>query len=177
MPNEVDTYIAGFATDSSVPKLYDTAPKVVAKESATAGEAYVLDVLDLAIQKLFENDVKESTKIVATVSPRFYTILKKAYRFEDTNNSALLKNGVVGMYGKVVIKLSNNVKKTDEGKTDNIMIRTQRAGCVRKTPHSHRALSPGEEVCRRGKGLHLVRRQGCSPQGNLQYQRQIRIRR
>lgn len=136
LANEVDTYIAGFATDSSVPKLYDTAPKVVAKETATAGEAYVLDVLDLAIQKLFENDVKESTKVVATVSPRFYTILKKAYRFEDTNNSALLKNGVVGMYGKVVIKLSNNVKKTDDGKTDNIMIRTQRAVAFAK-PLTH----------------------------------------
>lgn len=136
LANEVDTYIAGFATDSSVPKLYDNAPKVVAKETATEGEAYVLDVLDLAIQKLFENDVKESTKVVATVSPRFYTILKKAYRFEDTNNSALLKNGVVGMYGKVVIKLSNNVKKTDDGKTDNIMIRTQRAVAFAK-PLTH----------------------------------------
>lgn len=127
LANEVDTYVAGFATDSSVPKLYTTVPKVVAKETSTAGEAYVLDVLDLAIQKLYENDVKESTTVVVTVSPRFYTILKKAYRFEDTNNSAILKNGKVGMYGKVIVKMSNNVKKTDDGATDNIMIRTQRA--------------------------------------------------
>ena len=127
LANEVDTYVAGFATDSSVPKLYTTVPKVVAKETSTAGEAYVLDVLDLAIQKLYENDVKESTTVVVTVSPRFYAILKKAYRFEDTNNSAILKNGKVGMYGKVIVKMSNNVKKTDDGATDNIMIRTQRA--------------------------------------------------
>lgn len=127
LANEVDTYIAGFAADSSVAKLYASAPKVVAKETSTSGEAYVLDILDLAIQKLFENDVKESTKVVATVSPRFYTLLKKAYRFEDTANSNILKNGVVGVYGKVVIKLSNNVHKTDNGATDNIMIRTQRA--------------------------------------------------
>lgn len=127
LANEVDTYIASFAKDSSVVSLYANAPKVVAKETSTAGEAYVLDVLDLAIQKLFENDVKESTKIVVTVSPRFYTILKKAYRFEDTNNSEILKNGKVGMYGKVIVKMSNNVHKTDSGATDNIMIRTQRA--------------------------------------------------
>ena len=127
LANEVDTYIASFAKDSSVASLYTAAPKVVAKETSTAGEAYVLDVLDLAIQKLFENDVKESTKIVVTVSPRFYTILKKAYRFEDTNNSEILKNGKVGMYGKVIVKMSNNVHKTDSGATDNIMIRTQRA--------------------------------------------------
>ena len=31
------------------------------------------------------------------------------------------------MYGKVIVKMSNNVKKTDDGATDNIMIRTQRA--------------------------------------------------
>lgn len=135
LANEVDKYIAGFAVDSSVKKLYDTVPKVVAKEAAE-GEAYVLDVLDLAIQKLYENDVKESTKVVVTVSPRFYTLLKKAYRFEDTDNSALLKNGKVGMYGKVIVKMSNNVCKTDGGATDNIMIRTQRAVAYAK-PLTH----------------------------------------
>lgn len=40
------------------------------------------------------------------------------------------------MYGKVVIKLSNNVKKTDDGGTDNIMIRTQRAVAFAK-PLTH----------------------------------------
>ena len=34
LANEVDKYIAGFAVDSSVKKLYDTVPKVVAKEAA-----------------------------------------------------------------------------------------------------------------------------------------------
>lgn len=136
LANEVDRYLAGFATDSSVPKLYASTPKVVAKETSTSGEAYVLDVLDLAIQKLLENDVKESTEVVVTVSPRFYTILKKAYRFEDTNNSAILKNGKVGMYGKVIVKLSNNVKRSDDGATDNIMIRTKRAVAFAK-PLTH----------------------------------------
>ncbi len=127
--NEVDKYLADFAKDSSVKKLYDAPVKITAKDkdTPTDGEKYVLDVLDEAIQKLYENDVKESTKIVVTVSPRFHTILKKAYRLEDTDNSAILKNGKVGMYGKVVVKMSNNVCKTDDGKTDNIMIRTQRA--------------------------------------------------
>jgi len=127
LANEVDTYIASFAADSSVKALYTTTPKVVAKETTTSGEKYVLDVLDEAIQALYENDVKESTKIVVTVSPRFYTLFKKAYRTEDTNNSDILKNGKVAMYGKVIIKMSNNVHKTDSGATDNIMIRTQRA--------------------------------------------------
>ena len=127
LANEVDSYIAGFAVDDSVPKLYNAgAVKIVAKESeAVDGAVYVLDALDEAIQKLQENDVKDSTKVVVTVSPRFYRLFKKAYRTEDTNNSGILKNGKVCEYGNVTVKLSNNVNY-DSG-TDNIMIRTQRA--------------------------------------------------
>lgn len=155
LANEVDTYIASFAKDSSVASLYTAAPKVVAKETAASGEAYVLDVLDLAIQKLFENDVKESTKIVVTVSPRFYTILKKAYRFEDTNNSEILKNGKVGMYGKVIVKMSNNVHKTDSGATDNIMIRTQRAIAFAKPLIHTEAYRPEKKFADAVKGFIL----------------------
>ena len=155
LANEVDTYIASFAKDSSVVSLYTAAPKVVAKETAASGEAYVLDVLDLAIQKLFENDVKESTKIVVTVSPRFYTILKKAYRFEDTNNSEILKNGKVGMYGKVIVKMSNNVHKTDSGATDNIMIRTQRAIAFAKPLTHTEAYRPEKKFADAVKGYIL----------------------
>lgn len=130
LANEVDKYIASFAVDSSVPALYGSTPvKVVAKENeAGTGAEYVLDIVDKAIEKLQENDVKiDSTKIVITVSPRFYRQFKKAYRTEDTNNSAILKNGKVFDYGNVVVKLSNNVYKTSSGAVDNIMIRTQRA--------------------------------------------------
>lgn len=155
LANEVDKFVADFAKDSSVPKLYTTVPKVVAKETSTAGEAYVLDILDLAIQKLYENDVKESTKLVVTVSPRFYTILKKAYRLEDTDNSKLLKNGKVGMYGKVVVKMSNNVCKTDSGATDNIMIRTQRAIAFAKPLTHTEAYRPESKFADAVKGYIL----------------------
>ena len=129
LANEVDTYVAGFATDTSVTKLFSTVPKVVVG-TAGEGEKNVLDILDEGSQKLYENDVKQSTKIVATVSPRFFTKFKKEYLTKDTDNSAILKNGKVAMYGSVTIKMSNNVKKTQTTSaddTDNIMLRTQRA--------------------------------------------------
>jgi L-fucose mutarotase/ribose pyranase (RbsD/FucU family) len=119
LADTVDTYIAGFAVDSAVEKL-DTTAQTVTKDN-------VLDILDAAIQKLYENDVKNSTEVVVTISPRFYTLFKQAYIKADTNNSAMLKNGKVGMYGNVTVKMSNNVHKTDSGATDNIMIRTKRA--------------------------------------------------
>lgn len=129
LANEVDKYLAGFADDSTVKKLYATAPKVVAG-TASSGEINVLDALDAAIEELYSNDVKPTTKIVATVSPRFFTIFKREYLSKDTNNSEILKNGKVAMYGNLTIKMSNNVKKattTNANDTDLIQIKTQRA--------------------------------------------------
>ena len=119
LADEVDKYVASFAVDSSVAKL-NASPTTVTKDN-------ILSTLDLAIQKLYENDVKATTKIVVTISPRFYTLFKQAYIVKDTDNSEMLKNGRVAKYGNVVVKMSNNVHKTDSGATDNIMIRTQRA--------------------------------------------------
>lgn len=119
LADEVDKYVASFAVDSSVVKL-NASPTTVTKDN-------ILSTLDLAIQKLYENDVKATTKIVVTISPRFYTLFKQAYIDKDTDNSEMLKNGRVAKYGNVVVKMSNNVHKTDSGATDNIMIRTQRA--------------------------------------------------
>jgi hypothetical protein len=119
LANEMDKFIANMVTDSSVSKLTET-PTVLSKEN-------VLTVLDDAIQMLQENDVNMAYGITVTVSPRFYKLFKQAYVSTDTDNSEMLKNGKVAMYGNVTVKLSNNVAKTDSGATDNIMIRTKRA--------------------------------------------------
>ena len=135
LADEVDKYVAGFAADSSVKKLFDAPVKVVAG-TAASGEKNVLHILDEAIQKLYENDVKASAKIVVTVSPRFYTLYKREYADKDTDNSEILKNGRVGKYGNVIVKMSNNVHTTQSGAVDNIMIRTQRAVAFAK-PLTH----------------------------------------
>ena len=127
LANEVDSYVASMVVDASVKPLYEEPKKVVASETPAAGEVNVLDVIDEALEKLYENDVKQSTKIIITISPRFYKLFKKAYLKNDTNNSDILKHGKVAMYGNVTVKMSNNVYKTANGSVDNIMIRTQRA--------------------------------------------------
>lgn len=129
LANKVDTFIASLAVDTDVEKLNTTATTVTADN--------VLDILDSAIQKLYENDVSPSTEIVVTVSPRFYTLFKKAYITKDTDNSKMLENGKVARYGNVTVKMSNNVHRTTEKvgegddevsvSVDNIMIRTKRA--------------------------------------------------
>lgn len=123
LANKVDTFIASLAVDSSVPKLNASGATQVTADN-------VLATLDSAIQKLYENDVSTSTEIVVTVSPRFYTLFKRAYINKDTDNSKMMENGKVAKYGNVTVKMSNNVHKTKttaDGDTDNIMIRTKRA--------------------------------------------------
>lgn len=119
LANEMDRYIANMVLDSAVEKL--------TSEDTLITSANVLSTLDDAIEKLQENDVNFSGGVVITVSPRFYKLFKQAYVGKDTDNSAMLENGKVAMYGNVTVKLSNNVAKSNSGATDNIMIRTKRA--------------------------------------------------
>ena len=123
--DDIDQYIANLAKEKTAVKVYQTALKVVASETPASGEVNVLDALDKALEKLYTNTVKRKTKVVATVSPRFLTILNKAYRLTDTDNHKLMKNGYVGMYNNITIKMSNNVA-TENG-VDLIQVKTQRA--------------------------------------------------
>ena len=153
--NAVDKYISGLVLDSGVKKLYTSAPKLVISDSPASGEADVLDVLDSATQKLYENDVSPNTEIVATISPRFWKLFKRAYVKTDSDNSAMIKNGRVSMYGNVTIKMSNNITLSDSGATDNIMIRTKRAIAYANPLTKTEAYRPEKKFADAVKGFTL----------------------
>lgn len=155
LANVIDKHISEQVADSTVPKLFTSAVKAVSGEGNGTTEMNVLDILDLAIQKLRENDVSDSTEVVVTVSPRFYTLLKKAYTKIDTDNSDMLKNGKVGMYGRVTVKCSNNVHRTANGAEDNIMIRTKRAVAFAKPLTKTEAYRPEKSFRDAIKGFIL----------------------
>lgn len=116
--NAMDEDIAALAGTADAPKLFKSTTAITVDN--------ILKQIDLGVQKLMENDVKQETKIVITVPPWFKTILRQAYVQLDTNNSAMLKNGRVGQYDNVIVKMSNNCNRnSDNG--HNIMLRTQRA--------------------------------------------------
>lgn len=117
LAGEMDKDIAALAGTRDAKKLYSDYKAVNADN--------VLGTLDLALQMLQENDVPADAKIVATVPPWFLTHLRTAYTKLDTDNSDLLKNGKVGRYNNILIKMSNNVYSTTSG--SNIMVRTERA--------------------------------------------------
>lgn len=117
LSNEVDKYIANLAKSEEAVLLSASAFEI--------SEENVMQVIDDALEKLYKNDVKDSTYIEAILPPYMYMALKRKYVHLDTDNSEMLKNGKVGMYGKVVIKMSNNV--ANDGENDYVMVRTKRA--------------------------------------------------
>lgn len=117
--NIQDKYVASFATDKQA-KLSSPTAVAVTKDN-------VLEMLDDALQWLYEQDIPATEKLVATVSPRFWKVLRQKYVSLDTDNSEMLKRGALAMYSGIDIKMSNNVATANSGANDLIMVRTQKA--------------------------------------------------
>jgi hypothetical protein len=89
--------------------------------------------LDGAQQLLFEQDVKPSTEIDVFIPFWIHTLLRQGFIKTDTDNSSMLKNGMVAKYGSMNLKASNNVPTKTVGSGQNayteylIQMRTHRA--------------------------------------------------
>ena len=116
-----DRYIASLAFDKQAVNMWSTAKQITADN--------ILDLLLESHQKMLENDVAMSTEVVVTMTPAVATLYKKAMAIRDTDNSELLKNGRIGTFDGMTLKVSNNVaKKTvSSHEVQGIMVRTKRA--------------------------------------------------
>lgn len=112
-----DKLVASLSADKQAVKL--------TKDAVALTKDNILEYLDMGLQKLWENDVKRSTKVIININPAIETIFKQAYIAKDTDNSDILANGAHYKYGGAYIKVSNNLHTKDG--TANIMFRTQRA--------------------------------------------------
>lgn len=126
MADKHDKYVAALSASAEAPKLWDAPKKVVEGKPASDSEVNVLRMIDLCAQRLYENDVPDSAIIVANIPPRLRTLIKSEYLDKITDNVAVVKNGLVGKYGNVLLRVSNNVYSTGEGASiqDKIMVRT-----------------------------------------------------
>lgn len=86
----------------------------------------LFNVVDLAQQMLFENNVSPNTPLELIFSPWVNTLFRQSFIKMDTDNSGVLKNGKVGMYGAINLKMSNNVAVDGSGNF-YIQLRTKRA--------------------------------------------------
>lgn len=119
--NELDKCVSDLAKGTDVKHLLTSSGNAYEISSSN-----VLDVIDAAIEKLYENDVARDTYVEIIIPPFFYTALKKAYVSLDTDNSKMLLNGKVGRYGNIVVKMSNNVAVDGSGNS-YVQVRTKRA--------------------------------------------------
>jgi hypothetical protein len=119
--NAIDKNIATVVNDAGAKKLYNGAAiPIVTKDN-------VLEIVDKGIEWLYENDVPSNETLEIVYTPRFNTIFKQAYTHVDTDNSAMLKNGLVAQYNTVRCKMSNNVVRSADKSTDFLVLRTKKA--------------------------------------------------
>ena len=132
---------------------------------AGEGEINILTMLDICQQRLYEKDVHKSTAIVATLTPAAHRLFKEAYRTADTNNHEELKNGRVGMYNGMIIKMSNNVHKTGTGSSQvtNISVRTRKAVAYANPLTHTEAYRPEKGFADAVKGYSLFQAQVVRP--------------
>ena len=121
LSKEQDKYISSLAGDKLAKRMWNASKEVTADN--------ILDCLLEAHQMLMENDVSTQTKVIVTLNPRLATLYKKAMSLRDTDNSDLLKNGLIDRFDGMDIKVSNNVHRVKEGSvtSDLIQVKTQRA--------------------------------------------------
>lgn len=120
-------------------------PAVAVYNSGTAIALTVqnlFETLDGAQQILFENDVRTGTEIDVFIPPWVHTLLRQGFIKTDTDNSSMLKNGMVARYGSMNLKMSNNVPHVTVGSGSSayekyfIHMRTRRAvAFVHQTTH------------------------------------------
>lgn len=75
----------------------------------------LFSVVDDAQQLLFENDVPGSEPLDFIIPPWMNKLFRQSFIKMDTDNSGVLKNGRVGMYGNINLKMSNNCAKDSDG--------------------------------------------------------------
>lgn len=118
LADAMDIHIASMANAREAVKYSENAVKLT-KDN-------ILSEIDKCIERLYQNDVKPNSKIVLTLPPWMYMLLKQAYTALDTDNSKTLENGKVGKYGNVIVKMTNNVAKGKTGES-LVMLRTDKA--------------------------------------------------
>ena len=158
----------------SSPKLMDAAMSIAANALAEAADKYVFNqypfadtILNLteptedniipflieARQKLYENNVSDSSDIVIEVSPAVASIILKAKVALSSDNNEFLETGCLGSIGGCKIFVSNNIAKADN--VHKCLMRTTRAIAYAEQLSEIVAYRPEKRFADAIKGLHL----------------------
>ncbi len=158
----------------SSPKLMDAAMSIAANALADAADKYVYNqyafagtILNLteptvdniiptlieARQKLYENNVSDSSEVIIEVSPPVASLILKAKLALSTDNGETLETGCIGSIGGCKIFVSNNIAKADT--VHKCLVRTKRSIAFAEQLSEIVAYRPEKRFADAIKGLHL----------------------
>lgn len=112
------------ARDAYIASMAAAATQMSASAQITSTAA-ARAAVDKALVTLWDNGVRLGDNIVITVTPWFYALLKNALTAELTNNTDMIKKGILGMYNGAAVKMSNNLY--NDATDDYMMVRTKGA--------------------------------------------------
>ena len=157
---DMDTHISGIHVGDLGVEVYQ--PKISGSVVAVSadganGTMPILTLMDEITETLMVNDVDPDAYRSLTAPWWFIMMLKRAYVELDTDNSAMLKNGKVGMFGNTVLKASNNCYHATENGHDvyHLQFKTKEAiTFANPFTHSH-AYTPEDYFEDKVKGYSL----------------------
>ena len=139
------------SADKYVYGLYEGAGTTIDVTSTAADE--ILDAIISARQKLFENNVLDTSSIVVEVSPAIASVLLKAKISTSSDNFQSLENGCIGSICGCKVFVSNNV--VVENGMHKCFVRTNRAIAFAEQISEISAYRPEKRFADAVKGLHL----------------------
>lgn len=144
LAEEAETYLGTLATKSHVS---------MRSASTEITKANALETIDDILIKLYKNKVTAKTPLAADLCPKHIVKAKEAMNSLFTDNVDYVKNGAVGKYGNVYLRLATCLY--NDGTDDWEMIRTKRAiafaNAIDKVTKSDNTYGFGVIV----KGLHV----------------------
>lgn len=146
LSNEADSYIYS---------LYDNAGSTVTLNGAT--HETILDSIIEARQKLYENNVSDTSGVVIEVSPAVASLILKAKLLTSSDNTGVLEAGCLGSIGGCKVYVSNNINLVESGDYmyHKCLIRTKRAIAFAEQLSEIEAFRPEKRFADAIKGLHL----------------------
>ena len=138
-----DKYIAAMATQAGK----------TSEELTITDEDMAKKAVDDAFVWLWENGVSDKDKVTIYLTPWFYNLFKNKLTALSTDNPAYIKDGVIGIYNKARVKMTNNCH--NEGGYDYIMVKTDKAIAFASSIDKVEAYRPQGFFADAVKGLNL----------------------
>lgn len=109
--------------------------------------------VDDAFVYLWENGVSEKDKVTIYLTPWFYNLFKNSLVSLSTDNPEYIKDGVIGIYNKARVKMTNNCLQ-EEG-YDLMMVKTDKAIAFASSIDKVEAYRPEGYFADAVKGLNV----------------------